>query len=65
MDIFDRLDQKIDDVVKGRKDRSKKEKLHRQLNGIYALIGRDKEFTDDEKLNMYDAIEEIVRDENF
>lgn len=62
MNILDRIENEI---VEKRKSEKEKAKLHGDLKGIYALIRMDRDFSDDDKISTFEAIREIVKNENF
>lgn len=62
MSILDKIENEI---VEKRKSEKEKAKLHSELRGIYALIKMDRDFSDDDKISTFEAIREIVKNENF
>ncbi len=62
MNILDQIENAIAEKSGKEKDRKQ---LHERLRGIYALIRLDREFSEDDKLSIFNEIRQIVSDENF
>lgn len=60
--LFDRIEESI--VEKSSSEKERKQ-LHEKLRGIYALMRLDREFSEDDKLSIFNEIRQIVSDENF